>query len=245
MPEDGAPDAVLFFVALIPNVQPRTQNSQVASPPNLGSNPVATVRSIAALRPREGLLPAMPLRHQPIVAWPDAAEACFIPAEDAGGWILAEAPAIFRPRHPERTGFYQLFVRSGPPGLRLWRTHADCLLYYRPADRRPHPATSGNRVLSGEGSFRTPCSAARPHPLPTIMPSVAYKPSGCRPGARPVEVCPSTRAISSGKRRTRGRQRIVGLSASQRPTPAWQCAACPEFSRISRLFFPLYPCAPR
>jgi hypothetical protein len=83
MPEDGAPEAVLFFVALIPNAQPRAHNSQVASPPNFGSNPVATVRSIAALRLREGLLPAMPFCHQPIIAWPDAAEACFIPAEDA------------------------------------------------------------------------------------------------------------------------------------------------------------------
>ena len=80
-----------------------------ASPPNLGSNPVVAVRSMAALRPRGGLLPAMAFCHQPIITWPDAGEACFIPAEDSGGWILAEAPAAYRPRHPERTGFYQLF----------------------------------------------------------------------------------------------------------------------------------------
>jgi len=46
--------------------------------------------------------------HQPIIAWPGAAEACFIPAEDSGGWIVAESQAAYRPRHPERTGFYQL-----------------------------------------------------------------------------------------------------------------------------------------
>jgi len=73
------------------------------------TNAVVAVRSIAALRPRGGLLPAMPFCHQPIITWPGAAEACFIPAEDPGGWILAEAAAAYRPRHPERTGFYQLF----------------------------------------------------------------------------------------------------------------------------------------
>jgi hypothetical protein len=62
------------------------------------------------------------------------------------------------------------------------------------------------------------------------MPSVAGKPPGCQPGARPVEVCPSTCAISSGKRRTRGRQRIAGLSADRKPISARQFAACPEFS---------------
>jgi hypothetical protein len=46
---------------------------------------------------------------QPISSRPGAAEACFCPAEDPGGGILAETPASYRPRHPERTGFYQLF----------------------------------------------------------------------------------------------------------------------------------------
>jgi len=100
----------------------------------------------------------------------------------------------------------------------------------RPAGRRPHPAPSGKRALQSEGSFRTPRSAERPHPLSAIMPNVASKPSGWRPGARPVEVCPSTCAISSGKRRTGGRQRIAGLSAAQKPISPRQFAACPEFS---------------
>jgi hypothetical protein len=30
-------------------------------------------------------------------------------AEDPGNWILAEVPAAYRPRHPGRAGFYQLF----------------------------------------------------------------------------------------------------------------------------------------
>jgi hypothetical protein len=47
--------------------------------------------------------------HQPTIAWPCEAEGCFIPAEDPGNWILTESPAAYRPRHPERTGFYQLF----------------------------------------------------------------------------------------------------------------------------------------
>ncbi|MBZ5497978.1 MAG: hypothetical protein LAP85_16370 [Acidobacteriia bacterium] len=40
---------------------------------------------------------------QPIITWPCAAKYCFIPAEDPGGWILAEAPAAYKPRRPERT----------------------------------------------------------------------------------------------------------------------------------------------
>ena len=47
--------------------------------------------------------------HQPIRPRPGAAEARFCPAKDAGGCLLAEPPAVYRPRHPERTGFYQLF----------------------------------------------------------------------------------------------------------------------------------------
>jgi len=46
---------------------------------------------------------------QPISSRPGAAEACFCPAEDPVGGMLAEAPAAYRPRHPERIGFYQLF----------------------------------------------------------------------------------------------------------------------------------------
>jgi len=47
--------------------------------------------------------------QQPISSGSDAAEACFCLVEDPGGCVLAEAPAAYRPRHPERTGFYQLF----------------------------------------------------------------------------------------------------------------------------------------
>jgi hypothetical protein len=51
----------------------------------------------------------MPFCHQLIVAWPYAAAPRFSPGEDPGGWIIEESPAAYRPRHPERTGFYQLF----------------------------------------------------------------------------------------------------------------------------------------
>ena len=33
----------------------------------------------------------------------------FVAAGDLGGRLIAEAPAQYRPRHPERTAFYQLF----------------------------------------------------------------------------------------------------------------------------------------
>jgi len=80
-----------------------------ASPPNSGSNPVVAVRSIAASVAAERSTAAMPFCHQPVIAWPCTGEDCFIAAEDPGNWILAEAPAAYRPRHPERAGFYQLF----------------------------------------------------------------------------------------------------------------------------------------
>jgi hypothetical protein len=51
----------------------------------------------------------MPFCHQLIVAWSYAAAPRFSPGEDSGGWIIEESPAAYRPRHPERTGFYQLF----------------------------------------------------------------------------------------------------------------------------------------
>ena len=52
----------------------------------------------------------MPFCHPPVIAWPCTADFC--PVEDPGGCLLAETPAAYRPRHPERTGFYQLFETS-------------------------------------------------------------------------------------------------------------------------------------
>jgi len=49
----------------------------------------------------------MRFRRQPVIGWPCTGDFC--PAGDPGGCLLAEAPAIYRPRHPERSGFYQLF----------------------------------------------------------------------------------------------------------------------------------------
>ncbi|MGA2263155.1 MAG: transposase zinc-binding domain-containing protein [Acidobacteriota bacterium] len=44
----------------------------------------------------------MPLCHQPVITFLCA-------AEDPAGWTIAEPQAAYKPRHPERTGFYQLF----------------------------------------------------------------------------------------------------------------------------------------
>jgi hypothetical protein len=46
------------------------------------------------------------LRQQPIVVWAEG----FLPrSEDLGAWIVAGPPTPYKPRHPERTAFYQLF----------------------------------------------------------------------------------------------------------------------------------------
>jgi hypothetical protein len=72
-----------------------------------------------------------------------------------------------------------------------------------------------------------------------MMRSITRMPSGCRPGARPVEVCPSICAILNGQRGTRGRQRIAGPKSVSERQKARQFAACPEFfpdSFLSSLF---------
>ena len=51
----------------------------------------------------------MPLPHQPIVVWPYAFEDLFFGANDSAGWIISESAPEYRPRHPERSAFYQLF----------------------------------------------------------------------------------------------------------------------------------------
>jgi len=48
------------------------------------------------------------LPQQPIVVWAEAG-GFLSGSEDAGAWIVAEPPAPYKPRHPERTAFYQLF----------------------------------------------------------------------------------------------------------------------------------------
>jgi DNA replication protein DnaC len=49
----------------------------------------------------------MPLYHRPVITWPCTDDFC--PAGDPEGSILAQTPAAYRPRHPERAGFYHLF----------------------------------------------------------------------------------------------------------------------------------------
>ena len=50
----------------------------------------------------------MPCIRQPVPAYCGIVQAPFA-AEDPGGSLVAETPAPYRPRHPERTAFYQLF----------------------------------------------------------------------------------------------------------------------------------------
>ena len=52
--------------------------------------------------------PAMPGVCQPVLACCGIAQGPFA-AEDPAGSLVAEAPAQYRPRHPERTAFYRLF----------------------------------------------------------------------------------------------------------------------------------------
>ena len=50
----------------------------------------------------------MPCVSLPVLACYAIVQAPFV-GEDASGSLIAEAPAQYRPRHPERTAFYQLF----------------------------------------------------------------------------------------------------------------------------------------
>jgi hypothetical protein len=50
----------------------------------------------------------MPCIRQLVLACCGIAQAPFV-GEDAGGSLIAEAPAQYRPRHPEQTALYQLF----------------------------------------------------------------------------------------------------------------------------------------
>ena len=47
--------------------------------------------------------------HHPITAYPQLPWDCLCPGDDPGAWIISESPAEYRPRHPERSAFYQLF----------------------------------------------------------------------------------------------------------------------------------------
>jgi len=102
-------------------------------------------------------------------------------------------------------------------------------------------APSGKRALQNQGSFRIPRSAERR--LPPIMPNLPAH-SERRPGTLPVEVCPAACASRGDKPETRGRQRFAWLSAAEKPSPARQSAACPEFPPISFLPPPFSSCAP-
>ena len=55
-------------------------------------------------------MPAMfSFRPQPITAGLLATEPYYRAEEDSAGWIVAESPPQYRPRHPERSALYQRF----------------------------------------------------------------------------------------------------------------------------------------
>ena len=54
-------------------------------------------------------MPAMSFRLQAIVLGFHASESCLCPNADPVGGTIAESPSQYRPRHPERSAFYQLF----------------------------------------------------------------------------------------------------------------------------------------
>jgi hypothetical protein len=78
--------------------------------------------------------------------------------------------------------------------------------------------------------------------LGKIIPSVAGKPSGCRPAARPVEFCPKARAFPSRKRQIRSWERIAGPKSVPEWQSARQFAVYTEFSP-DFLPSPIFPCA--
>ena len=51
----------------------------------------------------------MPIPWQATIPSPCSQADWFEPLEDPGCCPLSEAPAVYRPRHPERTAFYRLF----------------------------------------------------------------------------------------------------------------------------------------
>jgi hypothetical protein len=135
--------------------------------------------------------------HSPISPRPGAAEACFIPAKDAGGCMLAEAPAVYRPRHPERTWFYQLFETHFDSYVRAYEERFEA----RAGPLRPVVVRSVEafldcgRVQGGFASFTAPAPTALEPPFrPPMMatPSLWQTQTGSRtipiipgkPGAR-------------------------------------------------------------
>ena len=77
---------------------------------------------------------AMPFPRQTIalVSYPD--EACIYANEERSSGIVAESPSQYRPRHPERSAFYQLF-----------ETHFDS--YVRAYEERFEPQSGSLRPV--------------------------------------------------------------------------------------------------
>ena len=87
-------------------------------------------------------------------------------------------------------------LRSRSPGLRLRRPHAHRLIHYRPARRRPHPASSGERALQDSGSLRAAPSACSLPPHSAVKPGSAIP--HARPASRTVEVYPPHGQLAQG-----------------------------------------------
>ncbi len=85
----------------------------------------------------------MPLDQPPIVASPDA-EGWLRRHEHPGGWIVAESPAQYKARHPERTAFYRLFETRFDNYLRSYEERFEP----RAGPLRPVVARSVEQFLS-------------------------------------------------------------------------------------------------
>ena len=85
----------------------------------------------------------------------------------------------------------------------------------------------------------------RPAPLPARFSKPRVSHPACRPGGRPVELCPTSWVNGRAKRSTRGRQLIAGLPASGILISTRPCAACPlVFPHLPYRYLPCPPIFP-
>jgi len=103
--------------------------------------------------------------------------------------------------------------------------HADRLLHYRPARRRPHPAPSRKRALPGAGPVRAPGSSAAACELPPIIPRL---PNALRLPARHW----SSRGLSARWRNLMLQALEPGRAANCRALRLPETHSCPAIRRL-------------
>jgi hypothetical protein len=67
----------------------------------------------------------MSVHLQTIAPGLQTAQACLCIDQDAAGWIIAESPVQYRPRHPERSAFYQLFENHFDSYVHAYEEHSE------------------------------------------------------------------------------------------------------------------------